>query len=126
KIAELEAFNSRYPDDPELIVNQRRLTNVGTFRAYVGAYLRNHPMISKELTFLVRQLEPTPEGLPLEIYVFTTDTRWAVYEGIQADIFDHLLSIISEFGLSVYQRPSGGDFEAAAMEEEWGGSRSGI
>jgi miniconductance mechanosensitive channel len=65
----------------------------------------------------VRQLAPTPEGLPLEIYVFTTDTRWAHYEAIQADIFDHILAIVPEFGLSVYQRPSGGDFDAAAADE---------
>lgn len=120
KLADMEAFNAGYADDSDLVVNQRRLTNIGTFRAYVTAYLRNHPMIHQDLTFLVRQLDPTPEGLPLQIYVFTTDTRWAVYEGIQADIFDHLLSIISEFGLSAYQRPSGGDFGAAALEEEIG------
>src|SRR5690606_1170011 len=73
KVAELAEFNARYPDDPDLIINQRRLTNMGTFRAYVDAYLRNHPGINKDLTFLVRQLQPTPEGLPLQIYVYTTD-----------------------------------------------------
>ncbi len=116
KLAELEGFNARYSDDPNAIVNQRRLTNVGTFRAYVTAYLRNHSAIHQDLTFLVRQLEPTAEGLPLQIYVFTKDTRWAVYEGVQADIFDHLMSIIPEFGLRVYQRPSGYDFTALADE----------
>ncbi|HWV57490.1 MAG TPA: mechanosensitive ion channel family protein [Longimicrobiales bacterium] len=116
KVRELKEYNARYPDDPDLIINQRRLTNIGTFRAYVDAYLRNHPMISKELTFLVRQLEPTPDGLPIEIYVYTTDTRWTVYEGIQADIFDHLTAIIPEFGLRVFQRPSGYDVTTAIAE----------
>ncbi len=107
KTAELADFNAR--QDPGLILNGRRMTNVGTFREYVIAYLRAHPMIRSDLTFLVRQLEPTPEGLPLEIYVFTRETRWAFYEGIQADIFDHLLAVVPEFGLSVFQKPSGHD-----------------
>src|SRR5690606_11751062 len=89
--------------------NARRLTNVGTFRAYVTQYLRQHPLIHKDMTFLVRQLQPTAQGLPIELYVFTTDTRWAVYEGIQADIFDHLLAAVPEFGLRVFQDPSGYD-----------------
>lgn len=116
KVKELEEFNALYPDDPDLIINQRRLTNIGTFRAYADAYLRSHPMINNDLTFLVRQLQPTPEGLPIQLYVYTTDTRWAVYEGIQADVFDHLTAIIPEFGLSVYQRPAGGDFESILEE----------
>ena len=110
KLEELREHNRPWKDDPDTIVNARRLTNVGTLRAYVVAYLRSHPRIHQDMTFLVRQLAPTPEGLPLEIYVFTNDTRWAVYEGIQADIFDHVLAMVPEFGLSVYQRPSGLDF----------------
>jgi miniconductance mechanosensitive channel len=116
KKQELEIFNAAYAGDPHAIVNARRLTNVGTFRAYVVAYLRNHPAIHNDLTFLVRQLQPTAEGLPIEIYVFVNDTRWAVYEGVQADIFDHLLAIAPEFGLRIYQRPSSYDLEAAKME----------
>ncbi len=108
KLAELEAYNAA--QDPNLIFNARRLTNIGTLRAYIINYLRAHPMIHQELTFLVRQLAPTPEGLPLEIYVFSRDTKWANYEAIQADIFDHVLAMVPEFGLSVYQRPSGRDF----------------
>lgn len=104
------------------IVNARRLTNLGTLRAYITAYLRNHPLIHQEMTFLVRQLAPTPEGIPLEIYVFTTDTRWAYHESIQADIFDHILALMPQFDLRVYQRPSGGDFGVgAALEEGWTG-----
>ena len=89
--------------------NARRLTNIGTFRAYVHAYLRNHPMINTDMTFIVRQMAPTSYGLPLEIYVFCKDKAWANYEAIQSDIFDHLLAIVPEFGLKVYQYPSGSD-----------------
>lgn len=113
KLAELENWNLQFAEDSSLMTNARRLTNIGTLRAYIFAYLRNHPNIRKDMTFLVRQLAPTPEGVPLEIYVFTNDTRWAVYEGIQADIFDHILAVVPEFGLSVYQRPSGNDIVGA-------------
>ncbi len=116
RLAEIAEYNAAHGVDASTIVNGRRLTNMGTLRAYVTAYLRNHPLIHDDLTFLVRQLAPTPEGLPLEIYVFTTDTRWSAYEGIQADIFDHVLAIIPEFGLKVYQRPAGGDMGAIAEE----------
>ncbi len=113
KQQELEIYNAAYSGDSDAIVNARRLTNVGTFRAYINNYLRNHPGIHQDLTFLVRQLQPTAEGLPIEIYVFVNDVRWAVYEGVQADIFDHLLAIAPEFGLQIYQRPSSYDIEAA-------------
>ena len=92
----------------------RRLTNVGVFRAYAEAYLKSHPLIHKEgMTFLVRQLQATEHGIPLQVYVFTTDTRWTYYEGIQADIFDHLFAAIPHFGLRVFQNPSGNDFQNA-------------
>jgi len=91
--------------------NRRKLTNVGTFRAYIINYLKAHPKIRKDLTFLVRQLPPGPEGLPIEIYVFTNDTDWIVYEGIQSDIFDHLLAAVNEFDLSVFQHPTGNDMK---------------
>ncbi len=91
------------------LINGRRLTNVGTFRAYIEAYLRNNSKIHPEMTFLIRQLEPTSRGLPIQIYVFTNDTDWVRYEGIQADIFDHLLAIIPEFRLKVFQSPTGKD-----------------
>ncbi|MGB3561527.1 MAG: mechanosensitive ion channel family protein, partial [Thermoanaerobaculia bacterium] len=81
-----------------------------TLRAYIVAYLKDHPVIEHEkMTFLVRQLQPGPQGIPLEIYVFSKDTRWVNYEGIQADIFDHILAIIPEFGLRVFQSPTGQD-----------------
>lgn len=90
-------------------VNARALTNIGTFRAYVLAYLRHHPKVRQDFTLLVRQLQPTTQGLPLEVYLFTNDTRWAYYEDIQADIFDHLYAILPEFGLRAYQAPTGND-----------------
>lgn len=114
KLDELKLYNAEHGVDETSMVNGRRMTNVGTFRAYVEAYLRNHPLIHKDMTFLVRQLAPGEHGLPLEIYVFTTDTRWANYEAIQANIFDHLLAALPEFGLRVYQSPSGADFRTLA------------
>jgi len=113
KKQELEEHNRERVDDPSIIANVRRLTNIGTLRAYITQYLRQHPGIHQNMTFLVRQLQPTGEGLPIEIYVFTNDTKWAVYEGIQADIFDHILAIVPEFGLRVYQTPSSNDFMRA-------------
>lgn len=94
------------------VVNGRRQTNLGIFRAYLVNYLHNNPKIHKGMTFLVRHLQPTPQGLPIEIYVFSADKNWAAYEGIQADIFDHVLAAIPEFGLRVYQQPSGNDIAA--------------
>ena len=96
--------------DTSELINGRCLTNIGTFRAYIEAYLRSNSQIHKDMTFLVRQLEPTPQGLPIQIYVFTNDTDWVRYEGIQGDIFDHLLAVIPEFGLRLFQSPTGKDF----------------
>lgn len=111
KKIELEENNKLKQIDNSSIVNGRRMTNIGTFRAYVQAYLHNHPMISKEMTFLVRQLAPTEHGLPIEIYVFSKEQNWANYENIQANIFDHILAVIPEFNLRVFQDPSGLDFK---------------
>ena len=105
----VEHNKSNQIDTSELI-NGRSITNVGTFRAYIEAYLHNNSKIHPEMTFLIRQLEPTSRGLPIQIYVFTNDTDWIRYEGIQADIFDHLLAVIPEFGLKVCQSPTGKDF----------------
>ena len=105
----VEHNKSNQIDTSELI-NGRSITNVGTFRAYIEAYLHNNSKIHPEMTFLIRQLEPTSRGLPIQIYVFTNDTDWIRYEGIQADIFDHLLAVIPEFGLKVFQSPTGKDF----------------
>ena len=106
KRQEIETWNAAHEGEPTTSLHPRRLTNIGTFRAYVVAYLRHHPKIHQQLTFLVRQLAPTDHGLPIEIYVFSTDQNWINYEGIQSDIFDHLLAVVPQFGLRVYQRLS--------------------
>lgn len=109
KESELERWNLMLREQGAAPLNQRRLTNLGTFRAYVEIYLRHNPQIRQDMTLLVRQLAPTATGLPLELYCFTATTAWADYERIQADIFDHLLAILPEFGLRVFQYPSGAD-----------------
>lgn len=109
--AEIEAFNREKGITDDSLVNGRHMTNLGTFRRYIEEYLRNHSKIHKGMTFLVRHLQPTDKGLPIEIYVFSNEQRWAYYESIQADIFDHLLAAIHEFDLKVFQSPSGTDLE---------------
>ena len=109
--AEIKVSNEEKNVDESTIVNGRRLTNIGIFRAYVDAYLRQHPQISNQMTFLVRQLSPRENGLPIEIYVFCKETNWNIYEAVQADIFDHILAVVPEFDLRVFQEPSGYDFQ---------------
>jgi len=108
---ELPEYNLAQGVDEHSIVNGRKMTNIGTFRAYIVAYLKNHPKIHKEMTSLVRQLAPTEDGLPIEIYVFCKDIAWANYEAIQADLFDHLIAAIPEFDLKLFQNPTGSDFK---------------
>ena len=114
KSSELIEFNQKL--DNTSPCNQRRLTNIGTFRAYVELYLNQHPNISKHQSLIVRQLQPTEKGLPLEIYAFSNQIAWKDYEAIQSDIFDHLIAIIPEFGLRIYQAPSGHDMQVALSE----------
>ncbi len=109
KEKELSDYNASLDLEVDDAVNTRRLTNVGSFRAYAANYLGNHPRIHKGMTLMVRQLAPGPEGLPLEIYCFTNTTVWTEYEDIQADIFDHLLAIVPDFGLRLFQKPAGSD-----------------
>jgi miniconductance mechanosensitive channel len=110
KRRKLADYNAEHVKDPDVISNTKRLTNIGTLRAYLVAYLRRHPKVHQDMTLIVRQLEPTPHGLPMQIYCFSNDTRWVPYEGIQSDIFDHILSIAPQFDLRVFQSPSGRDF----------------
>ena len=119
KQQELADYNAglALPTDDD--VNLRRLTNLGTFRAYVFNYLKNHRSIRQDMTLLVRQLPPQPAGIPIEIYCFTNTTKWAEYEAIQADLFDNLLAILHQFGLRAYQQPSG--FDLAGLGGELGG-----
>ena len=112
---EILVYNKKHQVDESTLVNGRRLTNIGVFRSYVEAYLRHHPMIHKDMTFLIRQLSPSENGLPIEIYVFCKDTNWTAYEAIQADIFDHILAVVPEFDLRVFQEPSGSDFQKIAL-----------
>ena len=112
KKKELEVANAREGPSKGVVPDQRRLTNVGTFRAYVLHYLHNHPTIHQDLTLLVRQLQPGPQGLPLEIYCFSNDTNWGNYENVQSDIFDHLIATLPEFGLEAFQEPAGSDLKA--------------
>ena len=111
KSTELIEFNQKLSNTSPC--NQRRLTNIGTFRAYVELYLNQHPNISKHQSLIVRQLQPTEKGLPLEIYAFSNQIAWKDYEAIQSDIFDHLIAILPEFGLKIYQAPSGYDMQIA-------------
>lgn len=111
KTEEIRIFNETNKFDLSSRVNGRRLTNLGTFRAYIKEYLKHHNDIHREMTMLVRHRAPTENGLPIEIYVFTSDTRWSNYESIQADIFDHILAVIPEFDLRIFQRPSGFDLQ---------------
>ena len=115
KRAELKAWNQAQGNVAELSANRRRMTNIGTFRAYALAYLQSHPEIQPNMTCMVRQMATTAQGVPLEIYCFTRTTAWADYERIQGDIFDYLLAVMPEFGLSLYQQPSGNDLRAGLL-----------
>ncbi|MDP6890821.1 MAG: mechanosensitive ion channel [Phycisphaerales bacterium] len=111
-IAEIDSWNADHGVDTSRHINGRQQTNVGVFRAYIEAYLRQHPKVHQDgFTFLIRHLDPTPQGLPIQVYVFTNDNRWIQYERIQADIFDHLLAAAPEFDLAVFQSPSGRDVQ---------------
>ncbi|MEX0982864.1 MAG: mechanosensitive ion channel domain-containing protein [Bacteroidales bacterium] len=112
KEKEIEDFNKKVGADTSNRINGRRLTNIGTFRKYLELYLKNHPMIHSDMTFLVRHLQPTEKGIPIEIYVFSKDQAWANYEAIQADIFDHIMAVVPEFGLRVFQNPTGEDWRS--------------
>nr|WP_165662043.1 MULTISPECIES: mechanosensitive ion channel domain-containing protein [Oceanimonas] len=114
KLQEIGRYNSEQPVDMSSLVNGRRLTNLGTFRAYLAVMLRQHPHIHQQMTLMVRQLETGSDGIPIEIYAFTNTTRWADYEGIQADIFDHIFAVLPEFDLRVHQSPTGYDLRQMA------------
>ena len=109
KEKELNAYNEAHRIDDSIRVNGRRQTNIGVFRAYLVNYLKSLPEVSKELTCMVRQLQPTETGIPIELYFFSSVKDWVPYEGIQSDVFDHVLAVIPEFGLSVFQNVSGSD-----------------
>ena len=111
KAQELNEWNAKLADEAAEPVNTRRLTNIGTFRAYAIAFLKQHSRIRQDSTLMVRQMPPEPNGLPLELYCFTNTVVWADYESIQSDIFDHLIAILPEFGLRLFQNPTGADLD---------------
>lgn len=108
----ISAYNKEHDIDNSVLVNGRRQTNLGVFRAYLTNYLKSLPAVNQELTCMVRQLQPTEQGIPLELYFFSSIKEWVPYEGVQADVFDHVLAIISQFDLRVFQNPTGEDFKA--------------
>jgi miniconductance mechanosensitive channel len=110
KEKEITDYNKANNLDEDTVTNGRKMTNLGTFRVYLENYLHKHPKIHQDMTFLVRHLQPSEMGIPMEIYVFSNDQAWANYEAIQADIFDHILAVLPEFGLQVFQNPTGDDF----------------
>lgn len=110
---EISEWNQQNAADHS-VLNLRKMTNIGTFRAYLQEYLRNHPRLRKDMTMMVRQLAPDANGLPIEIYCFTSTVVWAEYESIQADIFDHIFAVVDEFGLRIHQSPTGNDIRSLA------------
>ncbi|MDZ7756797.1 mechanosensitive ion channel family protein [Rhodohalobacter sp.] len=119
KMMEIGEYNEKHLKGyTSTLTNGRWLTNIGTFRRYVIEYLKNHPNARQDMTMIVRQLEATETGLPLQIYFFTNTTAWVEYEGIQSDVFDHLLAIAPEFGLKIYQQPTGYDLRELKVKEE--------
>ncbi len=108
--AEIGRYNMEYGVDNTILVNGRRQTNLGVFRAYLFNYLKNNPRVAQHMTVMVRHLAPTEKGLPIQLYCFANTTAWEDYERIQADLFDHLLAVVPFFGLKVFQNPTGADF----------------
>ena len=115
KASAVSRFNLDLGDAGKFPLNQQRLTNLGTLRAYALNFLKNHPGIRQDMTLIVRQLEAAGEGIPIELYCFTNTTAWSEYEGIVSDIFDHLIAILPEFGLRLYQKPAGSDLRDARI-----------
>ncbi len=118
KIKLIEDENATKPIDMSIRINGRRLTNVGTFRGYLVSYLKSHPEINQNLTLMVRQLDSSSEGLPIQIYAFTKTTEWIQYENIQSDIFDHVFAVLPEFGLRIHEAPTGHDVRSLVVKKE--------
>jgi miniconductance mechanosensitive channel len=109
---EIEEYNAKMQFDTTMPVNGRRMTNLGVFRKYLEAYLTNHPKVNSNAIHMVRQLQPTDRGIPLEVYCFSAEKAWVDYEGVQADVFDHIMAVVPEFELRVFQSPSGDDIKS--------------
>lgn len=118
KELEIKKYNEERKVNVEQVSNGRRMTNLGTFRAYLLSYLKNHPKINQELTILVRQQDPTANGIPIQVYAFSKDIAWENYEAIQSDIFDHILAVVHQFDLEIFQNPTGTDFRSLLSEQQ--------
>lgn len=118
KVRELDTYNKSISMEENLQINGRHMTNIGIFRVYIQQYLNNHPKLHKHMTIMVRQLPPGETGLPIEIYAFTNTIDWMEYENIQSDIFDHILSIAEEFGLRLFQNPTGHDMKQISLIQQ--------
>jgi miniconductance mechanosensitive channel len=108
---DIQSYNTTNNRNKALLINGRNLTNLGVFRKYIDSYLKQHPAINKDMMIMARQLEPTTQGIPLEIYAFSSDKRWENYEYIMSDIFDHLLASLKYFDLEVFELPSTSSFK---------------
>lgn len=117
KQTEISKYNKEHQINTTEVSNGRRMTNIGTFRAYLLNYLKNHPRINQKLTVLVRQQDPTANGIPIQIYAFSSQIEWTAYEAIQSDIFDHILAVMPQFELEIFQNPSGSDFRKVISSE---------
>jgi miniconductance mechanosensitive channel len=104
--SDIDSFNSKNNINKELLINGRNLTNIGVFRKYVETYIENHSAINKDMMIMTRQLAPTTQGLPIEIYAFSSDKRWQNYEYIMADIFDHIIAAVPYFDLEIFELPT--------------------
>ena len=114
---EIEQYNLEHQMDRSVKVNGRAMTNIGVFRAYILRYLQHHPNIHQHMTCIVRQLQPTETGIPLEIYAFVNNVNWGFYEEVQSDIFDHIFAVAPEFGLRIFQNPTGHDLQHLLRNE---------
>lgn len=116
KEEELQTYNEAHQIDASVWVNGRRQTNLGVFRAYLNNYLKSLPAVNQNMTCMVRQLQPTETGIPIELYFFSSVKDWVPYENIQSDVFDHVLAVVPEFGLNVFQSVSGNDMHNLKVE----------
>jgi len=115
KQEDINQYNSENKANKELLLNGRNLTNIGVFRKYIDTYLNNHSAINKNMMIMVRQLAPTPQGIPLEIYAFSSDKTWANYEYIMADIFDHIIAAVPYFKLDLFELPNNSNFKDSKL-----------
>lgn len=114
---EIENYNREKNTDTSNLVNGRNMTNIGVFRNYITAYIKQNPNINQEMTCMVRQLEASDKGLPIEVYCFSANKEWVMYENIQADIFDHIFAVAAKFDLEVFENPTGQDIKNALQKE---------